>query len=476
MRIAVIGGGIAGLSAAWELEKARKEGAALEYVLFEASPVLGGSLRSEKVEGCVFEAGPDSFLSEKPAAAELCKELGIADQLLPSGDQQRKTYILRRNRLVALPDGLMFMVPTKLIPTALSPLFSLRTKIRMGLELLHPPRPSEQEESVAQLIERHFGAELVDRLADPLLSGIYGGDCSKLSAESVLPMMVKMEREYGSLTRGMLAAHAKMKKAMAGKAKSAPRPLFTTLCSGMQTMSTAIERTLLPASIRCSTAVLSLKPSESNWMVETATGVESFDAVILASQSWAAGRMLRSTNAALAANLEAIPYASSITVNLLYDAKEFGKVPPGFGFLIPASEKRQMMACTFVQQKFPGRIPDGKVLLRCFLGTSRNESLKSRSDLELEFIVRDELESILGLRATPIATRVYRWSGAMAQYTVGHKSRIAAIRKEVEQMPGLELVGNGYDGIGVPDCIRTGRAAAKAVMALSVQQDAISTR
>jgi oxygen-dependent protoporphyrinogen oxidase len=476
MRIAVIGGGIAGLSAAWELEKARKGGAALEYVLFEASSTLGGSLRSEKVEDCVFEAGPDSFLTEKPAAAELCRELGLGDQLIPSGDQQRKTYILRRNRLVALPDGLMFMVPTKLIPTALSPLFSLQTKIRMGLELMHPPHPSEQDESVAELVERHFGSELVDRLADPLLSGIYGGDCSKLSAESVLPMMVKMEREYGSLTLGMLAAHAKMKKAMQGKKKSEPRPLFTTLRGGMQLMATAIEAALVPASIRCSTAVLSLKQSLRGWLVETVSGDENFDAVILASQCWAAGKMLRGTNENLAANLEAIPYASSITVNLLYEAKEYGKVPSGFGFLIPASEKRQMMACTFVQQKFPGRIPEGKVLLRCFLGTSRNESLRNCSDLELEFIVRDELEAILGLRATPMAARVYRWNKAMAQYTVGHKARIAAIRKEVEQMPGLELAGNGYDGIGVPDCIRTGRAAARAVMALALPQSEMSTR
>ena len=211
MRTAIIGGGIAGLAAAYELEKARAAGAEVAYTLFESRDRLGGSLASETVNGVVLERGPDSFLTEKPAAAELCRELGLGTELIPSNDAARKTYILVKNRMVALPDGLMFLVPTKLIPTALTRLFSLTTKIRMGLELLHPPRPSEQDESVAALVERHFGTEAVDRLADPLLSGIYGGDAAELSARTVLPRLVEMETQYGSLTRGMLAAHRKMR-------------------------------------------------------------------------------------------------------------------------------------------------------------------------------------------------------------------------------------------------------------------------
>src|ERR1700728_3183066 len=214
MRTAIIGGGIAGLAAAYELEKARASGADEEYILFEAQARLGGTLSSEVVNGAVLEYGPDSFLSEKQAAAELCRELGLADQLTPSNDAERKTYVVVRNRLIPLPDGLMFLVPTKLIPTALTRLFSLSTKIRMGLELLRPPRPSEQDESVAALVERHFGAEAVDRLADPLLSGIFGGDATQLSARTVLPRLVEMESEYGSLTRGMLAAHRKLRAQM----------------------------------------------------------------------------------------------------------------------------------------------------------------------------------------------------------------------------------------------------------------------
>src|SRR5271165_3460641 len=287
-RTAIIGGGIAGLAAAFELEQARKAGAEveLEYTLFEARERLGGSLASEIVDGTVLERGPDSFLSEKPAAAELCRELGLADELIPSNDAARKTYIVVKNRLVALPDGLMFLVPTKLIPTALTSLFSLTTKVRMGLELLHPPRPSGQpDEAVATLVERHFGAEAVDRLADPLLSGIYGGDAAQLSARTVLPRLVEMESEYGSLTRGMLAAHAKMRaKAReaakknvaangrvhplaAGNGRPAVRSIFTSLRGGMQQMIDALVARLDPACIRLGTAVSGLAQVEGGWRV-----------------------------------------------------------------------------------------------------------------------------------------------------------------------------------------------------------------
>src|SRR5579863_5922620 len=256
MRTAIIGGGIAGLAAAYELERARAAGAEIEYTLFESRARLGGSLSSEIVNDAVLEYGPDSFLSEKPAGAELCHELGLGDQLIASNDGERKTYVVVRNRLVPLPDGLMFLIPTKLIPTATTRLFSLSTKIRMGLELLHPPRPSEKDESVAALVERHFGPEAVDRLADPLLSGIFGGDATQLSARSVLPKLVEMEIKYGSLTRGMLAAHRQMREKVTAalqkpdrpEARRGPRGIFTSLRGGMQQLVDAIEATLKPGS------------------------------------------------------------------------------------------------------------------------------------------------------------------------------------------------------------------------------------
>jgi oxygen-dependent protoporphyrinogen oxidase len=478
MRTAIIGGGIAGLAAAYELEKARRAGVTVAYTLFESRDRLGGSLSSEIVDGLVLERGPDSFLTEKPAATELCRELGLAADLIPSNDANRKTYILVRNRLVPLPDGLMFLVPTKLIPTALTRLFSLSTKVRMALELLHPPRPSGlADESVASLVKRHFGAETVDRLADPLLSGIFGGDAAQLSARSVLPRLVEMESEYGSLTRGMLAAHRKMRAAAArngnSQASAGPRParaIFTTLRGGLQQLIDALTAELDPASVRLSTPVNGLQKTEDGWRVHGGGVAELYDAVIVASPAWAAGVLLGEVDPLLGEALGAIPYSSSITVNLVYDESQLGPLPEGFGFLVPVSEGRSMLACTFVHRKFLGRTPPGKAVLRAFLGGMRGEAQLAESDEALVATLRRELSEILGdkvlpLKVEPVRTQVSRWSRAMAQYAVGHGDRKQRIAERVAALEGLRLAGNAYDGIGIPDCIRLGRLAARELLA-----------
>src|SRR6185437_2503609 len=285
MRIAIVGGGIAGLAAAFEIEKARAAGAEIEYALFEERDRLGGCLASEIVDGAVLERGPDSFLTEKPAAAELSRELGLGKDLVPSNDAARKTYVVIRNRLVALPDGLMFLVPTKLVPTAMSPLFSLSTKARMVLELFHRPRrdghaPSDEsvDETVAALMERHYGAEAVDRLADPLLAGIYGGNAAQLSSRAVLPRLVEMESKHGSLTRGMLAARRRMPAGAPGSAIAGGRgrpgdqrpqaALFTALRGGMQQLVDAIATCLDSASVHLSTPVQSVERDPDGWRLD----------------------------------------------------------------------------------------------------------------------------------------------------------------------------------------------------------------
>jgi protoporphyrinogen/coproporphyrinogen III oxidase len=482
MRTAIIGGGIAGLAAAFELEKSRAAGASVEYTLFESRERLGGSLASETMDGLVLERGPDSFLTEKPAGAEPCRELGLADQLTPSNDANRKTYIVVKNHLVPLPDGLMFLIPTKLIPTALSGLFSPATKIRMALELLHPPRPSNEDESVASLVKRHFGAEAVDRLADPLLSGIYGGDSTQLSARTVLPKLVEMETEYGSLTRGMLAAHRQMRARMAAmrNANGAPQPenrkppgprsIFTTLRGGLQQLVDALEASLNSSWVQKSTAVTALEREGTGWRVRSDDSSYLFDSVIIASPAWAAGTLLATVDTALSDDLAGIPYSSSITVNLVYDEAKLGPLPDGFGFLIPTVEGRAMLACTFVHRKFLGRTPPGKAVLRAFLGGAKNEALLSETDEVLIATVRRELSEILGakiigIHIEPERTQVSRWSRAMAQYAVGHQERMKHINARVAELPGLRLAGNAYDGIGIPDCIRTGRKAAKELVA-----------
>ena len=479
MRIAIVGGGITGLAAAYELELARRNGEAIEYTLFESQARLGGFLASETVDGAVLERGPDSFLTEKPAAAQLCRELGLGAELTPSNDADRKTYIVVRNRLIPLPDGLMFLVPTKLIPTALTPLFSLPTKIRMGLELLHPPRPSMQDEPVASLVERHFGREAVERLADPLLSGIFGGDASQLSARTVLPRLVEMETEYGSLTRGMLAAHRKMRSMAAAAAKKngtasskpAPRAIFTALRGGMSQLVEAVAARLAPGSLRLSAPVSAMEKTANGWKLEASGAAESYDAVIMATPAWSAGALLAPVDRLLSAELRAIFYSSSITVNLIYDESQLGRLPDGFGFLVPAIEGRSMLACTFVHRKFLGRTPTGKAVFRAFLGGMKNEELMAESDETLVATVRRELSEILGesvvCRSAPIpSTGKFRagaapWRNTPSAIRSG-KQRIAA---RVAALPGLRLAGNAYDGIGIPDCIRLGRQAAKELLA-----------
>jgi len=355
-RIAIIGGGISGLSAAFTLEEKRQSGADIEYVLFEAAPRLGGVMVTDRADGCLIEAGPDSFLTEKPWAADLCRKIGLGDQLIGSNDADRKTYIVVKNKLVVMPDGLMFMVPTKILPTVLSPLFSLRTKIRMAAEWFHPPHKAEADETVAQMVERHYGSEMVDLLADPLLSGVYGGEATDLSVRAVLPRFADMESKHGSLGRAMLAA----RKRMATAAKAPPRPLFTSLKEGMQQMVDALVARFDPATMRTSSPVQSLIPQDDGWTVAAGYQSDHFDAVIIAAPARAAAAVLESADANLAAELASINYSSSITVTLGYDEKVRRSLPPGFGFLVPRSAGRRMLAATFVHNKFPHRAPENR--------------------------------------------------------------------------------------------------------------------
>jgi len=461
IRIAIAGGGISGLAAAYALEEERRAGAELEYVLYESSSRLGGVLRTEHINGCVVEAGPDSFITEKPWASDLCRSLGIGDQLIGSNDADRKTYILSRGRLVEMPDGLMFMVPTKILPTGLSPLFSWKTKLRMAQELLHPPRAADGDESVADFVERHYGSEMVDRLADPLLSGVYGGEAANLSVRAVLPRFAEMERTHGSLGKAMLAARRKMSSAR----KPAP-PLFTSLKNGMQSLAEAIISRLRPDALLTSTPVLAVQQQREagGWTVSAGLKSDQFDAVVVALPGPAAANVLHITNADLSRELGAIQYSSSITVALGYDDQVRRSLPPGFGFLVPRSEGKRLLAATFVHNKFPHRTPPDGALLRCFFASTNAESVWPYADDQIIGIVRNELQEILGLRAEPLFARVYKWKSAMAQYGVGHLERLERIQQLRQQLPGLALAGNAYRGIGVPDCVRSGRDAAAALL------------
>jgi protoporphyrinogen/coproporphyrinogen III oxidase len=337
-------------------------------------------------------------------------------------------------------------------------MFSLGTKIRMAREWFHPPRKAESDETVASLVARHYGPEMVERLADPLLAGVYGGDAATLSVRAVLPRFADMEAKHGSLARAMLAARKKM-----AKTSATPRPLFTSLKRGMQQMTDAIVQRLPAAALHCDSPVRAVEPRDGGWLVAHAQ-LERFDAVVLALPAQAAGALLQTASPPLSGELKSILYSSSLTVALGYDGRVRAALPPGFGFLVPRNEGRRTLAVTFVHNKFPYRAPDDRALLRCFLGGSGDEAILALSDTQIVEIVKKELADILGLRAEPRFTRVQCWRCSMAQYGVGHLDRVERLDHLQEQLPGLALAGNAYRGIGVPDCAREGRDAAARVL------------
>jgi len=454
-RIAIIGGGIAGLSAAYYLEKARKGGASLEWTLFEKSDRLGGVLRTEYLDGYILEAGPDSFLSIKPDAAALCRELGLGEQIIQSNDHLRKTYILVGRRLIAIPDGLQFMVPTRIWPMATTPLFSLGTKIRMARELLTSPRNGSSDESVADFVRRHFGQQMVDRIAEPMLAGVYGGNAEQLSLRAVLPMFAAMEREHGSLARATIKARKK-------SAGAQPQPLFTSLKNGLQQLLEALKPALHQPWIRMQRPVTALRRLNDGWQIDSSGQSENFDAVLLAVPATSAAALLASIEAEIASRMEKIQYTASAAVAIAYDKAD---LPAGFGFLVPGTESRKMMACTFVHNKFSFRAPEGSALLRCFFSSSRVPDLLKYSEAELEKVALRELKDILGLELAPRFVRVFRWSQALPQYETGHLDRVAEIQTRLKALPGLSIIGNSFYGVGIPDCIKSARQAVERIVA-----------
>ncbi|MBO0912068.1 MAG: protoporphyrinogen oxidase [Acidobacteria bacterium] len=457
MRIAVIGGGVSGLAAAYTLEKNRRKGVQVDYVLFEASARFGGVIRTERAGDFVIEAGPDSFLTEKTWARNLCCELGLEDQLIPSNDAGRRTYIFLNGRLVPLSDGLTFMIPTKLRAALFSPLFSWPTRLRMIGEWFYRPAHETRESSVAEFVERHYGREMVERVADPLLAGVYGGSADELSVTSVLPRFAEIEAKHGSLTRAMVRSR---------KLHRAPQPaLFTSLRDGMQSMTDAVTKQIPEAARRAEAPVDALKPESGKWMVITRSRTEEFDGVIPALGAHGAARLFRSDLPQLSSELDHITYSSSIVAALAYDQSVRASLPKGFGLLVPRQEGKRILACTFVHQKFPHRAPENSALLRCFVGGSRDEAAMQLSEEEMENITRRELREILGVTAEPMLVKTFRWPRAMAQYGIGHKARIERIGRLVSSIRGLALAGNAFGGIGIPDCIRSGFEAVAKVMA-----------
>jgi oxygen-dependent protoporphyrinogen oxidase len=453
-RVIIIGGGISGLSTAYYLGKA-----GIASTLIESRPRLGGVICTEEVEGCLLDAGPDSFISVKPAAMELIRELGLAGEVIGSNDHLRRTYVRKNGKLVALPDGLMMMVPTKVLPLAASPLVGWGTKIRMGMEWFRAPKVREEDESVAEFVREHYGQEAVDYLAEPLLSGVYGGNPEALSVRAVLPRFVDLAARYGSLTKGVIAERK------AARRESGGAPLFRTLKGGMGQLTAAAEKAAAPHMQWVQARAEAVERTAGGFRVRANGEWLEAPRVVLACEAHAAAPLAAGIDARMGELLAAVAYSSSMTVALAFDEAAFPNPLAGFGFLVPKRERKRLIACTWVGTKFSFRVPPGRVLLRCFMGGMEDAAILNESDDTVTVSAMEELRQIVPFTARPLFTRVYRWPRAMAQYTVGHPARMAEFESRLAGIPGLHVAGNAYQGIGVPDCIRMGRSAAERIAA-----------
>lgn len=464
MRLVVVGGGISGLAAAHRaVELARERGRAVELTLLEGAERLGGTIQSERRDGFLLECGPDSFLSEKPWALELCRRLGLEDRLLRTDDRFRRTYVVWGGRLHPLPDGFQLLAPTRLGPFVASRLFSWPGKLRMALDLVLP-RGTDPEESLGSFVRRRLGREALERVAQPLVAGIYTADPDELSLAATMPRFLEMERREGSVILALWRA-GRRAPAQRERVSGARWSLFVTLVDGMEELIRALAARLPPGAVRLKEPVTGLAREGSGWRLATAGGVAvDADALILAPESHQVARLLRYVDPGLAHLLDGIPYASSATVTLAYRRRDIGHPLDGFGFVVPQVERRSIIACSFSSVKYPGRAPADHALLRVFVGGALNEAALDADDGALAATVRGQLAELLAVTAEPLFARVQRYPRSMPQYHVGHAARAEAIEQAVARLPGLRLAGGAYRGVGIADCVRSGEAAAGALL------------
>lgn len=459
-RIGIIGGGITGLAAAYELHKND-----ILCTLIEESSQVGGKIATAHEKGFVIEGGPDSFLATKAWAVELCHELGLNDRLIPSNTDQREVFILNDGKLVPLPDGVMLVVPTKFLPFVTTPLISWPGKIRMGMDLFIPPREENGDESLGSFIRRRLGQEALEKIAEPLMAGIHNADPDELSLRASFPRFADIEQTYGSLIRGMIAARAKRRTARQNSDGNRLSSQFLTLRGGVGELVDALLDTLDDDALMTGRRATRIEKKSAGYTIhlDNSQCVDA-EGVILATPAHVSADLVTGFNPELAAGLRQIRYVSTATVSLGYRRDQIDHPLDGFGFLVPATEHRRISACTWVSTKFDHRAPGDHVLLRVFGGGTGQEHFVDLNDAAMLRIVREELQDIMGITAEPVLTQIYRWPAGRPQYDVGHLERVEAL--EAQTNTGLFLAGSAYRGAGLPDCIRSGRDAAKQAQAL----------
>lgn len=470
-RVVVIGGGISGLAAAHRLQERGGELAhAPEILLLEASNRTGGIIHTHRREEFLLEGGPDSFISEKPEAVRLAERIGLADRLIETNTTLRRSFIVRGGRLHAVPEGFQLLAPSRFWPFVTTGIFSWRGKARMALDMLLPRRSEangSDDESLAQFVRRRLGREALERMAQPMVGGIYSADPERLSLRATMPRFLEMERAHRSLIRGMWHARRKL-PAQHQRGTSGPRyGLFLSFDEGMQVLSDSLAARLSPDTIRLNTKVqsLALDRESARWQLRLSSGeMVECDSVCMALPAYTSALLLDELDAQLSAELAAIQYASTATVNLAYRLRDIPHPLDGFGFVVPIIERRRTLACTFSSIKFRGRAPEGHALLRAFVGGALQPEMFALDEDAIAAAVRDDLRDLLGIEKPPLFCFVEKWPRSMAQYHLGHLERVARIKARLETIPNLRLAGNAYGGAGIPDCIRSGEQAADEIL------------
>ena len=463
MHVLVVGGGIAGLSAAYYASKLPR----VRVTLIESDPRWGGKITTDRVSyedgRFIIEGGPDTFLATKSWGVALCKELGLADRLHGTNPDKKNTYVLNRNRLLPLPDGLAMMIPTNIEAVLKSQLVSWLSKARMGLDFLLPAKRLNGDESLGRFVSRRLGREAYENLIEPLMSGIYAGDGDQLSLASTFPYLRDLELKYGSLARGALEMRKQM--SATGRKIQGSRSAFLTPKTGLAEIVEKLVQQLTSngAYLRLNTKAQQITRYEARYQVELESGeIIEADALILATPAFVSGALLSSVNPSLAFDLQSIPYASTATVSLAYHQSDIPRDLDGYGYVIPRREGRKALACTWTSTKFPHRAPHGYALIRVFVGRAGQDL--PWDEKQLLALAREELRLTLDITAEPLLSRVFMWDKAMPQYNLGHQEILARIDTALGRHPGLALAGNGYRGIGIPDCIHSGELAVEKIL------------
>lgn len=448
MKVVIIGGGISGLATAYFLSQH-----GLRPTLIEKSPRLGGLIQTNSEMGCLLEAGADSYLAAKPAVTELAGNLGhLGSEIIGSNDARRRIFVVRHGKLVPFPQGMVMIAPSEWQPALRSPLFSPATKLRFLAETLSSPRTRSADISIAEFVQDHFGKEVLDYVAEPLLAGVYGGDSSALSVNSALPRFLNYERTYGSLIKGVRQERA---------SNPSGGSLFLSFQNGMQSLTDALSEAIRVSTDIVHAEVRSISHQGNRWKIILADGSSAdADHVVLACPTYAAATLIEYSAPALAAELAPITYSSAILATFVYARSDLDSLD-GFGFLVPRPERHTIAAATFIANKFPSRIAPHLAAIRAFLVGTQATELLDADPRTITELVRQDLHRLLGISSSPLFTSVKFWPRSMPQYLVGHEQRINRIFTALAQSSGLHLAGNAYDGVGIPDCVRRAKETAK---------------